>query len=52
MARETGLPEGLCGFLLGLFGMTVVNRLFITLEGLDLGAHVSAWIGKFSGKQQ
>lgn len=31
-AVKTGLPEGLCGFLLGLFGMAICAKIWETIQ--------------------
>jgi len=32
MAQRTGLPEGLSGFLLGLFGMALCSKVWETIQ--------------------
>lgn len=39
-AIKTGLPEGLCGFLLGLFGMAVCAKLW---EAIQLTPIAEMW---------
>ena len=39
-AYKTGLPEGLCGFLLGLFGMAVCAKLW---EAIQLTPIAEMW---------
>lgn len=41
-AFKTGLPEGLCGFLLGLFGMAVCAKLW---EAIQLTPIAEMWKG-------
>lgn len=45
----THLDAGVGGFLLGLFGMSVVAKLFDTWEKFDLGTILNEWIRKVLG---
>ncbi len=40
MAGTTGLPQGLAGFLLGLFGMAVCGKVWEAIQAAPLG---EAW---------
>lgn len=44
MAGKTGLPEGLCGFLLGLFGMAVCAKVWEALQATPISEAWSALI--------
>jgi hypothetical protein len=46
LAAWLGLQVGLCGFLLGLFGMAVVNKIMVTWEVLDLSDMVTKALRK------
>ena len=35
VAQITKMPEGLCGFLLGLFGMMIVAKIWDIIESID-----------------
>lgn len=37
ISMKTGLPEGFCGFLLGVFGMAVVSRVWEVIETTPIG---------------
>lgn len=45
-ASWLGFSEGFAGFLLGLFGMAIVDKIFETWKALELGKILSAWIRK------
>jgi len=52
VALKTGLPAGVTGFLLGLFGMMIVGKLWEMLAALDAKAamaDVLTWIKKRAG---
>lgn len=49
VAAWSGLQQGLAGFLLGLFGMAGVAKVFSTWEALDLGALLKKFIAKRLG---
>lgn len=49
VAAFAGLPEGLAGYLLGLFGMAAVAKVFGTWDALDLGAILRKWLHKRFG---
>lgn len=40
LAKISGLPEGLSGFLLGLFGMALVSKAWEVIQTLPLGVLV------------
>lgn len=46
LSQTVGLEEGLAGFLLGLFGMAIVAKVFETWEQLQLGPLITKWISK------
>lgn len=56
VAKATNMPEGLAGFLVGLFGMAAVAKLFETWEKLELGDMVrrflEKWLGLGADKQE
>jgi hypothetical protein len=43
------VPGGLAGYLLGLFGMATVNKVFTTWDALDLGVILRRFISKRLG---
>jgi hypothetical protein len=49
VAAFAGLPEGLAGYLLGLFGMAGVAKTFATWDALDLGTPIRKWINRRLG---
>jgi hypothetical protein len=52
VAEKTGLPAGVTGFLLGLFGMMIVGKLWEMLAALDakaMAADAWAWVKKRAG---
>lgn len=49
VAHWLGLPEGFSGFLLGLFGMAIVDKIFEVWRSFELGALVMAWTKKRLG---
>jgi hypothetical protein len=48
-SKFTGLDSGFAGFLLGLFGMAAVVKLFETWEKFELTALFSEWLRKLLG---
>ena len=48
-AGTVGMPEGMSGFLLGLFGMAFVAKVFDTWHSLALGEIASRWLAKLLG---
>ena len=52
LSQRTGLPEGLAGFLLGLFGMAVVSRVWEWVQTTPVAAFWSIvldWMKKRGG---
>ncbi|WP_304306229.1 hypothetical protein [Pseudacidovorax intermedius] len=52
VSAQTGLPEGGAGFLLGLFGMAVVSRIWesvSTWQVQDLWQIAMAWLRRVTG---
>lgn len=49
VANKVGTPAGLSGFLVGLFGMVVVGKLFETWERFDLGGLLRSWVERWTG---
>lgn len=45
----SGLDVGFTGFLLGLFGMSIVAKMFEVWQKFDLGAILSEWLRKILG---
>jgi hypothetical protein len=45
-AQWLGFSEGFAGFLLGLFGMAIVDKIFETWKTLEIGTLLSDWIRK------
>jgi hypothetical protein len=44
-AQKLSIPEGLCGFLLGLFGMSILSRLWEWLQTTNaLRDFLDAWL--------
>lgn len=53
LSQRIGLPEGLTGFLLGLFGMAVMSRAWEWIQTTPVAALwqiVLGWLGKKSGE--
>jgi len=46
VAAWANLQQGLAGYLLGLFGMAAVSKLFATWDALDLGALLRRFLAK------
>jgi hypothetical protein len=49
VALKVGTPEGLSGFLVGLFGMVVVGKLFDTWERFDVSGLLQRWLDRWFG---
>jgi hypothetical protein len=49
LAQTVHMPEGLAGFLLGLFGMAMVAKVFETWESLQLGPLIQRFLAKRLG---
>lgn len=55
VSEQTGLPEGATGFLLGLFGMAVVSRIWEWLAGWQVGDVWQiglAWLRRVTGTRK
>jgi len=48
LSLRTGLPEGLSGFLLGLFGMAIVSRVWDWWQALPVAALWQAILSRIS----
>jgi hypothetical protein len=46
LALKLAIPEGLSGFLVGLFGMAVCSRIWVWWHQSDLGTLVAAIFGR------
>lgn len=45
VASKVGLPEGLCGFLLGLFGMSILSRTWEWMQSTNvIRDFLDAWL--------
>jgi hypothetical protein len=51
LAIVTGMPEGLTGFLLGLFGMAVVSRAWEWVQQAPIGGLWQAVIDRIRGSK-
>jgi hypothetical protein len=49
IASRSGMDEGFAGFLVGLFGMSVVKKIFDLWTSFDLSSILSDWIRKVLG---
>lgn len=49
VASKMGMPEGLSGFLVGLFGMVVVGKLFETWDRFDLSSRFGRLFDRWFG---
>jgi membrane protein YqaA with SNARE-associated domain len=49
VATFASLPDGLAGYLLGLFGMAAVAKVFATWDALDLGTLLRKAVAKMFG---
>lgn len=55
VSEQTGFPEGGTGFLLGLFGMAVVSKLWesmSTWQVEDLWQIAMAWLRRITGTRK
>lgn len=50
LALMLGIPEGLAGFLTGMFGMAIVSRAWEAVQALPVGALWQAVIDRVRGK--
>jgi hypothetical protein len=48
-ATKFGMGEGLAGFLVGLFGMSIVDSLFKAWQDHDIGGTLNEWFRKMLG---
>lgn len=48
LSQKTGLPEGLSGFLLGLFGMAVVSRVWEWVQTTPVAAIWQALLSRIN----
>jgi len=48
-ATQTGMPEGLAGFVLGLLGMIFFGKIIDTWQDLELGTILKQWLRKLLG---
>lgn len=48
-AAKAGLEQGFAGFLLGLFGMAFVQKVFEMWETFDLTSILRDWLRKVAG---
>lgn len=49
LAMRLGIPEGLTGFLLGLFGMAIVSRAWEAVQSLPITAMWQAVVDRIRG---
>ena len=49
LANWLGFNEGFSGFLLGLFGMSIVDKMFTAWKELEMGSIISDWLKKKLG---
>lgn len=49
VAKASDLDRGFTGFLLGLFGMAVVGKIFETLRDLEPATFIRDWLRKRAG---
>ena len=49
LARLSGLDEGFAGFMLGLFGMAVIAKMFQAWETFELSLILRDWMRKVLG---
>lgn len=49
VSKTTGLPEGLAGFLLGLFGMAIVSKAWEYWQSAPIGLYVNDWLRRKFG---
>lgn len=49
-AAKTGLPEGLCGFMFGMFGMAICAKLWETIQATPIAELWSALIDAIKRK--
>lgn len=49
VAHLVGMPEGLAGYMTGLFAMAAAGKLLVTLHRFDLGGPLSRLLNKLLG---
>lgn len=49
VASRSGVSEGLASFLVGLFSMAIVRKLFDIWDKFDLGSIIVEWVRKLFG---
>jgi hypothetical protein len=49
MADKTGMDQGFAGFLLGLFGMALIQKIFEAWKTFDLGPILRDWLRRILG---
>jgi len=50
LAERVGIPEGLAGFLLGMFGMAVVSRAWEAVQAVPVGPLWQAVVDRVRGR--
>ncbi len=50
LAQLLGIPEGLAGFLTGMFGMAIVSRGWEAVQAVPIGALWQAVVDRVRGK--
>jgi hypothetical protein len=43
IADKLGMPEGACGFMAGLFGMSIVSKAYEYIQAADLSSFLPAF---------
>lgn len=51
VAKLSGMPVGLAGFVVGLLGMIFIAKVINTWQNLELGSILGAWLKKRFGVQ-
>lgn len=49
VSKWSGLDPGFTGFLVGLFGMAIVAKIFDIWRGFELGSIFTEWVRKMLG---
>lgn len=49
LSRETGIPEGVAGLMVGLFGMAIIDKMFSFWFEFDITSILKDWIRKKLG---
>jgi len=50
LAQMLAIPEGLAGFLLGMFGMAIVSRAWEAVQGVPIAALWQAVVDRVRGR--